>query len=154
MSKSETTIRTTISVQSQFLTIIEDYAYDKGIKSSDVMNLLLLKQMNKMANNPKSSYCAMKYQERGLEYKSPHITLSPAMYARLKNIMFLFRVTLSYLLSMAMKSFEELLGEKEKVDCYPPSSHSSIIDSVDGILIYANYWGVPERDHTITIPSG
>ncbi|MDA3901154.1 MAG: hypothetical protein PF637_11630 [Spirochaetes bacterium] len=149
-----TIIRTGISVCIKWRKKIEEYANNHNLSSSDVMNILLEKQIKKMSRKPQTNHRAMKYQKRGLGYESMHLNISFVLYSRLRDVMFIFRVTLSYMLSMAMMFFDEFMKSAEKMDCYPSTSHSTTITDEEGMLIFVNYWGIPPVKHTITVPTG
>ncbi|MDA3899242.1 MAG: hypothetical protein PF637_01850 [Spirochaetes bacterium] len=157
MSSNESKIRTSISVQLKWRKFLEDYAKNHGLGVSDLINILLDKQMIRMKNSPEGRYGPMKYQPRGLGYKPVHLDLQFAMYSKLKDVMFLFRFTLSFILSLAMESFEELMNPEKRsefVDSYPENCHSTIVTEVENVTLFANYWGIPPGDHEITIPTG
>lgn len=145
-------IRTTVDIDLKWLTVIEDYAQRKNISISEVMNIVLEKHIQKLANNPKRKSHAMKYQQRGTQYASRHIRLSQITYSQLRDVMILFRYTLSYLLSLAMEFFDTYMGEDGSTDCCPPRMHCCIITLVDSMSLFANYWGIPPGDHEIKIP--
>ncbi|MDA3901593.1 MAG: hypothetical protein PF637_13875 [Spirochaetes bacterium] len=147
---SNADIRTTVDVNLKWLAVIEDYALRKNMTISDVMNIVLDKHMQKLANNPKRNAHAMKYQERGTEYVSKHIRLTHITYCRLKDIMILFRYTLSYLLSLAIEFFDEYVGVGQK-DVFRPGIHSVIVSHLSDPKYFSNYWGLPPAEH---LPSG
>ncbi|MDA3899659.1 MAG: hypothetical protein PF637_03960 [Spirochaetes bacterium] len=139
-------IRTTIDINVKWLEVIEDYAAKENMTISDVMNIVLDEHMKKLANNPKRNIHAMKYQQRGTEYESRHIRLTHITYSRVRDIMNLFRYTLSYLLSLAMEYFEEYTGNGKKV-FFRPGIHSVIVNYFDDPKYFSNYWGLPPAEH-------
>jgi hypothetical protein len=154
MIRGECGFRTSTSVRTKWKTVIENYAKSNDIKTSEIISILLEKQIEKMSKNPKSANRTMKYQQRGLGYQNMHLRLSPVLYGRLRDVMCLFRVTLAVLLSMAMESFDEIMRLAKKGVCYPPSCHSTIVTFAEDVRIFANYWGIPPGEHTITVPPG
>ncbi|MDA3901141.1 MAG: hypothetical protein PF637_11565 [Spirochaetes bacterium] len=154
MSRNDPIIRTSVSVQLKWKLFLEEYAENHCISVSELINTLLEKQLLRMKEYPESSYSAMKYQPRGLGYKPVHLNLRFVKYSRLKDVMCVFRFTLSYILSLAMESFDEFMDSDKNLDCYPHFCHSTIITEVENITVFANYWGIPPGEHTITVPPG
>jgi hypothetical protein len=152
MSRRDPAIRTSVSVQLKWKLFLEEYAEKHNLTVSDLINTLLEKQLERMREHPECSFDAMKYQPRGLGYKPVHLNLRIVQYSRLKDVMSVFRFTLSYILSLAMESFDEFMESDKKVDCYPHFCHSTIITEVENITVFANYWGIPPGEHTITVP--
>ncbi|HRX15839.1 MAG TPA: hypothetical protein P5123_05970 [Spirochaetota bacterium] len=147
-------IRTSINVDLKYLEIIENHAEKYGMSVSDVMNIILDMHIKKMSKKPRHINRAMKYQERSktgeIEYKSTHIRLSFITYSRLRDVMILFRYTLSYLLSLAMEFFDEYIGNKT-VKFFPPSIHSVIVEFEDDLKMFSNFWCLPPLEF---IPGG
>lgn len=147
-------IRTSINVNIRYLEIIENHADKYGMSISDVMNIILDKHIKKLAKKPKQFNKAMQYQERSkkgeIKYKSTHIRLSYITYSRFRDMMILFRYTLSYLLSLAMEFFDEYTGKKTVV-FLPPSIHSVIVKFDDDLKMFSNFWCLPPFE---IIPGG
>ncbi|HRX15007.1 MAG TPA: hypothetical protein P5123_01690 [Spirochaetota bacterium] len=156
MKEDNPNIRTCVSVQVDLLDKIIDFSDTNNIPVSDIINVLLQKQVEKLASNPQNREGAMKYQDRGLQYKPVHLKISYIQYRRLRDIMFLFRITLSYMLFLAMQYFDTYLNEfKNNInDKFPPVCHCSILTFFDSLPVYAHYWGIPPAEHTISIPAG
>ena len=157
MKEERTEIRTCVSVQIDLLDKIIDCSDTNHTQVSDIINLLLQKQLEKLASNPQNHEGAMKYQERGLQYRPVHLRISHIQYRRLRDIMFLYRITLSYMLFLAMQYFDLYLNEfinSKKPDKFPPVCHCSILTFFDSLPVYAHYWGIPPAEHTISIPAG
>ncbi|HRX14681.1 MAG TPA: hypothetical protein P5123_00040 [Spirochaetota bacterium] len=141
-------IRTSIDVGTKWLEKIEEYSKAKKISISDVINSVLDKYMKELADKPETYNRAMKYQARGTDYQSVHIRLSFISYSRLRDVMLVFRYSLSYMLSLAMEFFDEYMNESEK-EFFPPSFHCSIISSTSVPKFFSNYWHFPPEEHLL-----
>lgn len=141
-------IRTSIDVAARWLEKIEEYSKAEKISISDIINNVLNKYMKELADKPETFNRAMKYQARGTEYQSVHIRLSFISYSRLRDVMLVFRYSLSYMLSLAMEFFDEYMNESEK-GFSPPSFHCSIVSSTSIPKFFSNYWHFPPKEHLL-----
>ncbi|MBN2435666.1 MAG: hypothetical protein JXK07_10415 [Spirochaetes bacterium] len=133
--------RTSIDVELVSLERIEKYAKEHNMGISDVLNAVLDRYAKKLADKPKYNSRLLKYLERGTEYRSVHIRLSSISCKRLRDVCSQYCYSLSYMLSLAMRQFDEFMnGVFEFVR---PSFHASFSTSFFGFPYFINYWGLP-----------
>ena len=135
-------IRTSVDVELNSLEISTSYAEENNMTISEVMNIVLDDYVKKIANKPERFNRPLMYQERGTRYKSVHIRLSFISYSKLRDVMMLFRYSLSYLLSLAMEFFKTAM-KKSQNQFNRPSFHCLIVSDVPGPKYFLNYWQFP-----------
>lgn len=154
MNSIDTSMRTTVNVRADWYERICEYAEKSGTRTSDVLRILLEKQIGSMSKAVRSYDRTMKYQARGFSYKPMHVRMSCFEYSRFRDVMLCFRFCLSYILALAMERFDEFMSTTKTQDSYPGEAYTKIVTVINNMNIFINMWGIPAEQHTLTIPPG
>ncbi len=116
-------IFTTVNVRYDRWRKIVAYAYNKGIKTEDMMVHLIEKMVQVLLKERKFYSRAVKYQEPALEWKQPHISFTQCEYDRFFDVKKVYRLSISLILAMAVDYFDEEEIMQKDFDSYPKYSY-------------------------------
>ncbi|HOT47174.1 MAG TPA: hypothetical protein PLM53_16285 [Spirochaetota bacterium] len=143
-------IDTTLHLQSATVWKISKAARLAGRSGSHLISRLL----NIMAGEktaPPVSWSRIRYQQRNssINWHRMHVSLSPVEYELLLDLRKVYKMSGSHIIALAVdKYMDRLQGDVKNADNYRLSCYVFSRFILDGVICWAQYWGLPGRLHS------
>ena len=144
-------IETTMHVHNSILEIL---TYGEVMTGRPIKVIIKLLMQRIMDDNHKllKSCRRVKYQERDKEknWHRVHIVLNEYEYEYYLDMRKFYKMSVSFILAYAVMKYlnelvNELLDRNKNTDNYLYSNYIFIKETVDGIICWKTYWGIPQK---------
>ena len=144
-------IETTMHVHTSILEIL---TYGEEMTGRPIKVIIKLLMQRIMDDNHKllKAYRRVKYQERDKEknWRRVHIVLNEYEYEYYLDMRKFYKMSVSFILAYAVMKYlnelvNELLDRNKNTDNYLYSNYIFIKETVDGIICWKTYWGIPQK---------
>jgi hypothetical protein len=146
-------MKTTLNIHYEILKIITVAAQERAISRSDLIISLLKRVMEDMST-PGDLGRLVQYQKRGkaADWHTFHIKLRVDEYEYFLDLRKLLKMSVSLILSYAVKRYLINTPEKNIGDNYPYKNYVIIRELIDNIICWKLVWGYPQ--HICTSSNG
>jgi hypothetical protein len=138
-------IATTLHVHKTILTKLDETAIVIGISRNAIIKLLIQKIMKDNHRMIKVN-TRVRYQEKDQKenWKRINIVFNEYEYEYCQDIRKFYKMSISYILAFAvLRYLDEILKIKKNTDNYFYLNYIFIKTTVDGIICWKTYWGIP-----------
>jgi hypothetical protein len=148
-------IETTIYIHKNTLEMLNRGAALTGSPRTFILRLLMQRVMG---DNHKmlQSYSRVKYQERDKKenWYRLHIVMNEYEYEYYLDMRKFYKMSVSFILAFAVRRYldevlNELLEGSNNIDNYWYRNYILIKKTIDGIICWQIYWGIPHKRHPI-----
>ena len=149
-------IETTLHVHKSTLEMLNEKAEKTGRTITSIIKLLMKRIMN---DNQKmlKSYSRIKYQERDVKdnWHRLHIILNEDEYEYYQDVRKFYKMSISFILAYAVRRYlnevvNKLLDRNNFTDKYYFKDYIFVKKTIDGVICWQIYWGIPQKLHTIS----
>jgi hypothetical protein len=140
-------IETTLHVHKCIFEKLDNAALRNMRSRTSIIKLLIQRTMRDHRRMIKT-YSRIKYQKRDIKenWNIIHIVLNEYEYEYFLDIRKFFKMSVSFILAYAvMRYLDELLKMGKSTDNYCYNSYILIKETVDGIVCWKTYWGIPSK---------
>jgi hypothetical protein len=149
-------VETTIHIHKNTLEMLNRGAAITGKARTYIIKLLMQRMMR---DNQKmfQAHSRVRYQERDLKenWHRLHIVMNEYEYDYCLDMRKLFKMSFSFILAYAVKRYlDEIIYKSLDVnintDNYPYKNYILIKKTIDGVICWQIYWGIPKKLPDIT----
>lgn len=140
-------IETTLHVNKSILGRLDEGVIMTGRSRTSIVKLLIQRMMH---NNQRmiKTYSRIKYQERDLKvnWYRINIVFNEYEYEYCQDMRKFYKMSISYILAIAvLRYLDEMLKRKKSTDNYFYRNYIFIKVTVDGVICWKTYWGIPPK---------
>jgi hypothetical protein len=140
-------IETTLHVKKSILYKLDQGTTLTGRSRTSIIKLLIQRMMQ---NNQRmiKTYSRIKYQDRDLKtnWQRINIVFNEYEYEYCQDLRKFYKMSISSILAFAvLKYLNEMLKIEKNTDNYSYINYIFIKTTVDGIICWKTYWGIPPK---------